>query len=103
MMKLMSNDKVNNMNLNKIKLISKKAWRKRKENILRRGSWLIHHLRVIYINTVFEKPISSENRYILILCCQWWNTINIYSNRWTNWSYSKISFAGISAEYLSMH
>ena len=27
------------------KLTSKKAWRKRKEQVFRRGIWLIHHLK----------------------------------------------------------
>ena len=30
-----------------MKFISKKAWRKKKEQLFRRGSWLIHHLQNI--------------------------------------------------------
>ena len=66
-----------------MKLISKKAWGKRNETVFRRWNWLIHHVKLIYINTVFDEHVSSENIYILILCCQWWSTINLFSNRWT--------------------
>ena len=34
----------------------------------------------------------------MVLCCQWWGTINLFSNRWTNYSYSKskVALPGIS-------
>ena len=73
-----------------IKLISKKAWGNREEKVLRRCS-LIYHVEVIYINIVFEKHVTSQNIYILVLCCQWWSIINLFSNRCANWCYSRIS------------
>ena len=54
-----------------MKLISKKPWEKRNKKVFRRWNWLIHHVKLIYINTVFEEHVSSENIYILIFCCQW--------------------------------
>ena len=78
------------------KLISKYTWGKRKETVLRKGSWLTHHVKVVNINTVFEKHDSSENIYILLLCCRWWSIVNLFWNRWTNWSYSKSSLPEIS-------
>ena len=75
-----------------MKLINEKASGKRKEKVFRRGSWLVHHVKVIYTNTVLEKHASSENIYILILCYQWGSTINLLSNCWTNWSYLRINF-----------
>ena len=53
----------------------------------RTGIW-----KRILINTPFAKYALSENLYILILCCQWWSTINLFSNRWANWGYSRSSF-----------
>ena len=43
------------------------------------------------IDTKFSKHVSSKNIYILILCCQWWITINLYWNLWANWSHAKSS------------
>ena len=36
-------------------------WGKRKEKVFRRGSWLIHFVKVINVNMVFKKHVSSEN------------------------------------------
>ena len=70
--------------------------------MLRTKSWLIDRVKVIYIDTVFEKHISSENIYFLIFCCQLWSTINLFSNYWTNWTYSRRSFTrNILAAWLS--
>lgn len=47
-----------------MKLISKKLWGKRKEMTFRRRSLLIHRAKVMYITTILEKDVSSENIYI---------------------------------------
>ena len=52
-------------------LISKKTEKKRKEKAFKRGTWLIHYVKVIYINTVFEKHFSSKNIYIF-----WYSLVN---------------------------
>ena len=92
MKRLISNDEVNKLKLNNDEV----------EEAVRGRSWLIHHLNVIYTNTVLEKHVSSENIYILILRCQWWSIINLFSNRWTNWSCLRISCtSNIYAERLN--
>ena len=66
-----------------MKMIINKGSGKWKVKVIRRGNWLIHHVKVIYIYTVYEKHVSSESIYILILYFQWWSTINLFSNHWT--------------------
>ena len=41
-----------------VKLISKKSWKKRKGI---QNKKLIHHMKVIYINTVFESYVLSKS------------------------------------------
>ena len=76
----MSNDELRSWSCLMNKLTSKKAWGKRKEQVFRKGSSLIHHL----------KNVLSENLYILILCCQWCSTINLFWCRRTNWGYLEV-------------
>ena len=66
-----------------MKMIINKGSGKWKVKVIRRGNWLIHHVKVIYIYTVYEKHVLSESIYILILYFQWWSTINLFSNHWT--------------------
>ena len=61
MMKLMSNDEVDKLKLNKIKLMIKKRLRKRKRTSIQKKK---------LIETPFAKCISSEGIYILTLCYQ---------------------------------
>ena len=44
-----------------VNLIKKKNWGKRKEIAFRRGTWLIHYMKVMYIKTVFKNYVSSKN------------------------------------------
>ena len=67
MMKLMSNDNVDKLKLNNDKFDKeKKSEEKEKKTAFRRGSCLIHYVKVIYISTVFQKHVSSKIIYILI-------------------------------------
>ena len=88
----MCNDEIVKLKLNNDEVDKPKNLRKkRKENAFRNGCWLIQHVKGIYINSVFEKHVTSENMYILILYCHWWSSINLSSNRRTNWCYSSSS------------
>ena len=70
-----------------MKLISKKTWGKIKKRVFRRRSWLIHHL---------------QNMSHLKIYTLWWSTINLFSNRWTSWSYLRNSITrNTLAEWLS--
>ena len=75
-----------------MKLINQKTWEKkeRKMHSEMDVDWY-QHVKGIYINSVFEKHVTSENMYILILYCHWWSSINLSSNRRTNWCYSSSS------------
>ena len=50
----------------------------------------------------FWKPYLIRKYMYLIFCCQWWSTINLFSNYWTNWTYSRRGFTrNILAAWLS--
>ena len=66
MMKLIRNDEAK-LKLSYGKKVSKKSWWKRKENVFRRGSWLIHHVKVLYI-FMFLKNMSLQKIYIFWYC-----------------------------------
>ena len=61
MMKLMSNDEVDKLKLNNVEADKKKRLRKKKRTSIEKR-------KLIY--TPFTKYISSENIYILTLCCR---------------------------------
>ena len=54
-----------------MQFISENTWGKRKENIFRRGSWLLHHAKLnLFLK---NKPVfSSENIHVLILRLMYW-------------------------------
>ena len=62
----------NKLKLNNDKLISKKAWEKRKEQVLGRGSWLIqrlqnmsHHKIYTFWHCVFREEVPSTSSQIV--------------------------------------
>ena len=50
---LISNDYVDKLKLNNNEFVKENNWGKKKEQVFRRGTWLTHYVKVIYINTVF--------------------------------------------------